>query len=166
MEKVDIFDFFKPYDVGIQATVEMTNDSCQGEVKTYKSTEMMTRAAHMVEHGCQTASRNESIHSIDCLDDSRYRGSSQNKPSRLKTIEKDKKTKLKDKELISNKSLKNGGKKPHTLFVEDDKRDRNKFMPRSSNRFFNRGNNNKAEGVNRLYKDEDFINNPSVGFRF
>jgi hypothetical protein len=43
MNKVDIFDFFKLYDIGVQVSAEMTNDSTQVDHKIYKNAEIMTR---------------------------------------------------------------------------------------------------------------------------
>lgn len=60
MQKVDIYDFFKLYDVGVQATVEIRHGFTQCEVKSFKSAEVMTKNINTVENGCQTLSKQDS----------------------------------------------------------------------------------------------------------
>jgi hypothetical protein len=57
MKKVDIYDFFKLYDYGVQVSAEMKNDYTQSEVKVYRGAEVMTNGTNTIEHGCQTVEK-------------------------------------------------------------------------------------------------------------
>lgn len=59
MNKVDIYDFFKLYDIGVQATVSVTTNSCQSQIKTFKNMEVMVRGPNLKENGCQTVGKFE-----------------------------------------------------------------------------------------------------------
>lgn len=57
MNKVDIYDFFKLYDVGVQASAEKTSNYSQVEPKVFKNVEVMTRKLKTIEHSCQTVGK-------------------------------------------------------------------------------------------------------------
>lgn len=57
MNKVDIYDFFKLYDIGVQVSAETTNDYTQVDPKVYKNAEIMTRKINIIEHSCQTVGK-------------------------------------------------------------------------------------------------------------
>ena len=59
MNKVDIYDFFKLYDIGIQATVNMNTTACQSTINSYENMEVMTRGPNTRENGCQTTAKFE-----------------------------------------------------------------------------------------------------------
>ena len=48
MKKVDIYDFFKLYDYGVQVSAEMKNDYTQSEVKVYRGAEVMTNGTNTI----------------------------------------------------------------------------------------------------------------------
>ena len=54
MKRVDIYDFFKLYDVGVQATPSISSSSAQCDQKVYRHVEIMTKNISTIEHGCQT----------------------------------------------------------------------------------------------------------------
>lgn len=60
MQKVNIYDFFKLYDVGVQATVDIRHDFTQCEVKSFRSAEVMTKNINTVDNGCQTLTKQDS----------------------------------------------------------------------------------------------------------
>jgi len=54
MKQVDIYDFFRLYDVAVQAVPEITNTETQVQPKQYTNVEVMTRNMSTMEHGVQT----------------------------------------------------------------------------------------------------------------
>lgn len=54
MKKVDIYDFFKLFDVGVQATPAISSSAAQCDHKVYRHVEIMTKNISTIEHGCQT----------------------------------------------------------------------------------------------------------------
>ena len=59
MKKVDIYDFFKLYDFGVQVSAEKTSNYSQVEPTVYKNVEVMTRKFKTIEHSCQTVGKIE-----------------------------------------------------------------------------------------------------------
>lgn len=57
MKKVDIYDFFKLYDIGVQASAEMKTEYTQIEHKVYRNAEIMTKGINTIEHSCQTVGK-------------------------------------------------------------------------------------------------------------
>lgn len=60
MKTVNIYDYFKLFDVGVQATPLTAQKATQNEHKALKDAEVMTHVVRTVEHECQTATRNDS----------------------------------------------------------------------------------------------------------
>lgn len=56
IRNVNIYDFFKLFDVGVQVNPEFAAIGCQSEQLTVMSTETMTKVCYTVDHSCQTTS--------------------------------------------------------------------------------------------------------------
>ena len=65
MKKVNIYDFFKLYDVSVQTTVSTNSLACQSELVAMKNAEIMTKAVSTTDYGCQTVARHESKPNIE-----------------------------------------------------------------------------------------------------
>lgn len=68
MNKVNIYDFFKLYDVAVQVSPQIANNFAQCDKKVYKNADVMTRNISSMEHGCQTMNlKRDSKASIDII---------------------------------------------------------------------------------------------------
>lgn len=66
MKRIDIYDFFKLYDVAVQAVPATASDFAQCDKKAFRHAEVMTKNISTIEHGCQTVhNRRNSQASVD-----------------------------------------------------------------------------------------------------
>ena len=59
MRNVNIYDYFKLFDVGVQFTPPTQSLACQSEEIPRQNAEVMTKMVKLMDNGCQTATRNE-----------------------------------------------------------------------------------------------------------
>ena len=115
VRNVNIYDFFKLYDMGVQVSPNITATACQSEQLAHKHADTMTKMCVTVDHSCQTASNKDDNLSLGMKKDKNMR-SPQYKQTHNKNLSRDKSSKKHiTVDIGSSKSIKNY-KKTNTFY--------------------------------------------------